>query len=334
MARRRLGRSAALVAQHDPHARTLCRALRKIGGRDRSGSRLAPGRKPAAGLLARTRHGATAPHHDGQELRTADGDHRSTTCAGAVPADVDRWRVGRRVPADRWVHRPGECHPGDRQGSADAQGAHLRAHQGHLDHRRWSTGHRCSHCQYGCRYGCRYGCQYRWQYERHQLRDGCQRGRHVGHGDRPDGGRSHPGRRCRAPVRADRTDRRVHTGRAASDADDARSRSARLLQTRRPRAADRRLRTRHAAVRSRGHSDAVSTAVAGTELRAVRTTGDTCGPPNAGDRTGRHTHDDQRPDPLLGRRRLRDGQGSRARQLLRRHRVSCTASPPAAGPAR
>ncbi len=38
-------------------------------------------------------------------------------------------------------------------------------------------------------------------------------------------------------------------------------------------------------------------------------------------RAGRHPHADQRADPVLGRRRLRDGQGARARQLLRRHRL-------------
>ena len=86
---------------------------------------------------------------------------------------------------------------------------------------------------------------------RHRLRDGGQRCGHVGHGDRPDGRRAHPGRRGRAPVRAHRADPRVHAGRAAADADDARPRSARVLQARRARPADRRLRARHAAVRSR-----------------------------------------------------------------------------------
>ena len=156
---------------------------------------------------------------------------------GAVPADDDRWRARRGLPSDRWIHRSGQRHPGDRQGRAHAQRTDLRAHQGHVDHRRRTAGIHCSHGS-----------------GRHRLRDGGQCCGHVGHGDRADGGRAHPRSRRRAPVRADRPDPRLHACRAAPDADDARPRSARVLQARRAGAADRRVRARHGAVRSRRHS--------------------------------------------------------------------------------
>ena len=130
-------------------------------------------------------------------------------------------------------------------------------------------------------------------------------------------------------------DPRLHAGRAAADADDARPRSARLLQARRARAADRRVRTRHAAVRSR---------------RAYRhRSSGSCWSPNfdrfeqlatlAAQRTpvieaGRHPHDDQRADPVLRRRRLRDGQGARSSTTTTSPPASCTASPPVEAPAR
>ncbi len=85
-------------------------------------------------------------------------------------------------------------------------------------------------------------------------------------------------------------DPRLHAGGAASDADDARPRSARLLQARRTGVADRRLRTRHAALRSYGRTDTLPAAVAGAQLRSLRAVGDTGGAAHARDRSGRDPH--------------------------------------------
>ena len=74
-------------------------------------------------------------------------------------------------------------------------------------------------------------------------------------------------------------------------ADDARPRSARVLQARRAGPADRRLRARHAA-RSvdDGHPVAVPAPAVGPELRPLRAAGRARRQAHAGDRAGRHPH--------------------------------------------
>ena len=145
VARRRIGRAVAFVAQHDAHARAFGRVVRTVGSGDGAGSRLASGRKPSAGVLARTRDGVETADDDGEELRSADGDRQSAARPRTVSIDDDRRCAGRGLSADRRVHRPRQCHAGDRQGCADAQRADLREHEGHIDHGRGSTRHDGAH---------------------------------------------------------------------------------------------------------------------------------------------------------------------------------------------
>ena len=89
-----------------------------------------------------------------------------------------------------------------------------------------------------------------------------------------------------------------------------------------PGPAGRRLRARHdRRSASTRHPVAVPAPAVRPELRPLRAARRARHQAHAGARAGRHPHADQRPDPLLGRRRLRDGPGARARQLLRRHRL-------------
>ena len=132
------------------------------------------------------------------------------------------------LPTDGYID-PASVTQAIARGRAHARRTHQREHGGHVDHGRRPSGHHRAHRQR----------------RRDRVRDGGQRGRHVGHGGRPHGRGTRARHRGRAPVHAERSDRGLHAGRAGADADDARPRSSRLLQARRTGAAGRRVRTRH-----------------------------------------------------------------------------------------
>ena len=142
-----------------------------------------------------------------------------------------RRRRGGGVPADRRLHRSGVGHAGDRHAAhacaARRSASTPRSTSITVDGRR-------VHAPSTPRPATTIECEMRRQ-----------RRRHVGHGGRPHGRRARAGGRGRAPVPAERADRRLHAGRARPHADDARPRPPRLLQARRARSAGRRLRARH-----------------------------------------------------------------------------------------
>ena len=99
-------RPAALVAQPDPDDAVLGRALRRARPRETGKD---PGWHELGGLRL-----ASSPERveeiqrqaAGQDLRPGDRDRLRRGGAGAVPADVDRRRARRRVPARRRLPRP------------------------------------------------------------------------------------------------------------------------------------------------------------------------------------------------------------------------------------
>ena len=131
--------SAGLVGQLRSSlslTRMMMDARRPVPDADRRGrarDRVAGGRLAAARLVGGAPGGDHAPGGLGEDVRPAARADLAERGAGALPADDDRRRAGRRVPADRRLHRPEPADVRARRGRAAARGRgrHVDARDGH-----------------------------------------------------------------------------------------------------------------------------------------------------------------------------------------------------------
>ena len=108
----------------------------------------------------------------GEDIRTAARAHLGGRRTADVPAHVDPWRAWRRVPSDRWLHRPEPADVCPCRGRAAPRGRDLRGHPGHRNRGGgWSRPSRGDRSR------------------RYRDRARGERGRDVRAGDRPHGGR-------------------------------------------------------------------------------------------------------------------------------------------------
>ena len=236
--------------------------------------------------------------------------------AAALPADDDRRRPRRRLPADRRLHRPLAAHVRARRGRAPRRRRDLPAHAGDGDPGRARPRDRRRH---------RPG--------RDRGRGRRQRGRHVREGDRR-------ARRRQRPDRADgaRVPDHEAVGPADRHADDARPVAARLLPARVGRPDHGRLRARPGAVVARRDPGGLQRQAARRGLAAVRGAdgerarprplarragGDQADQRARGVHAGRRVHPraDRGARPLDGGRLLRARARGRGRARAARRRV-------------
>ena len=224
-------RSSVSLTRMMMYSVELYAALRRETGKDPG---LARARRHPPRLVAGAARGDPAPGRLGEDVRPAARDHQRGRGAGALPADVDRRRARRGLPAARRLPRP---EPADVR--AGRRRAPLRRRDQHAHARDRDRARRA----------------------RPRLPRRHRQGRDRDRGRRQR--RGHGRTRRRAARRRDRADhpdgapvpdhRAVRPGaRAAADA--ARPRQPRLLAHRGRRARDGRLRAQSGAVRARRHS--------------------------------------------------------------------------------